>query len=142
MPPLRFHCVGKSWGWTRTVATLGLAVRRSNHSARSRPYSTRSHPYSTRSNPYSTRSNPYSARSHTYSARSYPYSARSHPYSARSHPYSARSARSHPLWMVGTGSASTLKTGSAGMGSGSRNTTHHSQLNKLHRMSMNQSSTH
>jgi hypothetical protein len=30
----------------RTVATTALAVRRSNHSARSHPQSARSHPYS------------------------------------------------------------------------------------------------
>jgi hypothetical protein len=40
----------------RTVATLALAVRRSNHSARSRPQSARSHPQSARSHPQTTRS--------------------------------------------------------------------------------------
>jgi hypothetical protein len=43
----------------RTVATTALAVRRSNHSARSHPQSARSHPHSARSHPHS-------ARSHTY----------------------------------------------------------------------------
>ncbi len=39
LPPLRFHCVGGCWDETlqRTVATSALAVRRSNHSARSHP---------------------------------------------------------------------------------------------------------
>ncbi len=35
----------------RTVATLALAARRSNHSARSHPQSARSHPQSARSHP-------------------------------------------------------------------------------------------
>ncbi len=61
----------------RIVATTALAVRCSNHSARSHPHSARSHPRS--------------ARSHSHSARSHPHSARSHPHSARSHPHSARS---------------------------------------------------
>jgi hypothetical protein len=95
--PLCRRMMGFNPGFLRLMA---LAVKRSNHSARSRPYSTRSHPYSTRSNPYSARSHPNSARSHPYSARSHPYSALSHPYSALSYPYSAKShpysARSHP----------------------------------------------
>jgi hypothetical protein len=55
---------------SRTVATLALAVRRSNHSPRSYPNS---------------------ARSHLHSARSHPPSAISHPHLARSHPHSASS---------------------------------------------------
>jgi hypothetical protein len=35
----------------RTVATTALAVRRSNHSARSHPHSARSHPHSARFHP-------------------------------------------------------------------------------------------
>jgi hypothetical protein len=38
LPPLRFHCVAEDVGIEiRTVATLALAVRRSNDSARSHP---------------------------------------------------------------------------------------------------------
>jgi hypothetical protein len=84
----------------RTVTTTALAVRRSNHSARSHPHSARSHPHSARSHPHSVRSHPHSARSHPHSARSHPHSAGSHPHSASSHPHSAsshpHSARSHP----------------------------------------------
>jgi hypothetical protein len=32
LPPLTFHCVGGCWIELRTVATLALAVRHSNHS--------------------------------------------------------------------------------------------------------------
>ncbi len=39
LPPLRFHCVGGCWDRTRTVATLALAVRQSNYSARSHAWS-------------------------------------------------------------------------------------------------------
>ncbi len=38
------HCVGGCWIEPRTVATTTLAVRRSNHSARSHPHSAKSHP--------------------------------------------------------------------------------------------------
>jgi hypothetical protein len=38
-----------------TVATSALAVRRSNHSARSYPQSARSHPQTARSHPHSDR---------------------------------------------------------------------------------------
>ncbi len=37
LPPFRFHCV-------RTFATTALAVRRSNHWAKSYPHSAKSHP--------------------------------------------------------------------------------------------------
>jgi hypothetical protein len=37
LPPFRFRCVGGCWIEPRTVATLALAVRRSNHSTRSHP---------------------------------------------------------------------------------------------------------
>jgi len=38
LPPLRFHCVGGCWDRTQDfVATLALAVRRSNHSEGSHP---------------------------------------------------------------------------------------------------------
>jgi hypothetical protein len=38
LPPLRFHCVGEDAEIElRTVVTTALAVRRSNHSARSHP---------------------------------------------------------------------------------------------------------
>jgi hypothetical protein len=47
----------------RTVATTALAVRRSNHSARSHPLSARSHPHSARSHPHSARSHPLWMRS-------------------------------------------------------------------------------
>ncbi len=58
-------------------ATSALAVRRSNHSARSHPHSTRFHPQSARSHPQSTRSHSRSARSHPQvSYRSHPPSAR------------------------------------------------------------------
>ncbi len=77
-----------------TVATLALAVRRSNPSLLDLiPNSARSHPHSARSHPLSARSHPHSARSHPHSARSHPLPARSHPLSASSHPLSARS---HP----------------------------------------------
>jgi hypothetical protein len=49
--PLRFHCVVGCGIEPGTVATTALAVRRSNHSARSHPYSARSHPLSARSHP-------------------------------------------------------------------------------------------
>jgi hypothetical protein len=42
LPPLRFHCVGGCWVCTQDCCDL--AVRRSNHSARSHPDSARSHP--------------------------------------------------------------------------------------------------
>jgi hypothetical protein len=48
----------------RTVATGALAVRCSNHLARSHPNLARSHPYLARSHPYLARSHPYLARSH------------------------------------------------------------------------------
>ncbi len=84
----------------RNIATLDLAVMRSNHSVISLPLSARSHPHSARSHPQLARSHPHSARSHPHSAWSHPHSARSHPQLARSHPHSARShphsARSHP----------------------------------------------
>ncbi len=91
----------------RTVASLALAIKLSNHSARSHPDSARSHPHSATSHPHSDRSHPHSDRYHPLSARSHPHSARSHPHSAwsyqhsaRSHPHSARShphsAKSHP----------------------------------------------
>ncbi len=54
LPPLRFHfhCVGGCHGIEpRTVATSALAVRHSNHSARSHPLSARSYPHSARSQP-------------------------------------------------------------------------------------------
>jgi hypothetical protein len=38
LPPLRFPCVGDAGIEPRTVATLALAVRRSNNSARSHPH--------------------------------------------------------------------------------------------------------
>ncbi len=70
-----------------TVATTALAVRRSNHSARSHPHSARSHPLSARFHPHSARSHPLSARFHPHSARSHPLSTTFHPHSARSHPH-------------------------------------------------------
>jgi hypothetical protein len=51
----------------RTVASSALAVRRSNHSARSHPQSVRSHPHSVRSHPHSVRSHPHSVRSPPHS---------------------------------------------------------------------------
>ncbi len=65
----------------RTVVTTALAVRGSNHSARSYPHSARFHPLSARSHPHSARSHPLSARFHPHSARSHPLSARFHPHS-------------------------------------------------------------
>jgi hypothetical protein len=59
----------------RTVETLALTVRRSDHSARSYPSSAKTHSHS--------------ARAHKESAISHPYSSRSHPKSERSHSYSA-----------------------------------------------------
>jgi hypothetical protein len=50
----------------RTVATTALAVRRSNHSARSHPQSARSHPHSARTHPHLARSIHLSARSHPH----------------------------------------------------------------------------
>jgi hypothetical protein len=43
LPPLRFHCARGCWT-ARTVATSALAVRRTNHTARSHPQTARSHP--------------------------------------------------------------------------------------------------
>ncbi len=44
MSPLIFHCVGGCWDRTQDSCATTLAVRRSNHSARSHPHSARSHP--------------------------------------------------------------------------------------------------
>ncbi len=55
-----------------TVATTALAVRRSNHSAKSHPHSAKSHPPSAKSHPLSAKSHPPSAKSHPPSAKSHP----------------------------------------------------------------------
>ncbi len=91
LPPLRSTVSEEAGIEPRTVATTALAVRRSNHSARSHPHSAISHPHSARSHPLSDRFHTHSARSHPHSARSHPHSARFHPHSARSRPHSARS---------------------------------------------------
>jgi hypothetical protein len=56
----------------RTVATGALAVRRSNHQARSHPHQARSHPHQAKSHPHQARSHPHQARSHPHQARSHP----------------------------------------------------------------------
>jgi hypothetical protein len=48
----------------RTVATLELTARRSNHSARSHPQLSRAHPQLSRSHPQLARAHPQMARSH------------------------------------------------------------------------------
>jgi hypothetical protein len=71
----------------RTFATMALAIRSCNYSARSYPHSARYHPLSG-----SARSHLLSVRSHSVSTRSHPLlvSARSHLLPARSHPPSVR----------------------------------------------------
>jgi hypothetical protein len=56
----------------RTVPTLALTARRSNHLARSHPQLARSHPHLARSHPHLARSHPHLARSHPHLARSHP----------------------------------------------------------------------
>jgi hypothetical protein len=55
----------------RTAAIGALAVRRSNHLARSHPHLARSHPHLARSHPHLARSHPHLARSHPHLARSW-----------------------------------------------------------------------
>ncbi len=50
----------------RTVATLALTARRSNHLARSHSHFARSHSYLASSHPHLARSHPHLARSHIY----------------------------------------------------------------------------
>ncbi len=112
LPPFRFHCVRGCRIKPRTIATLALAARRSNQSARSHPYSARSHP---KARPDLIHSRPDLVQklgqiSSAFAQISSKSSARYQPplgqisskSSARSHPHSAhpKSARSHPKTKV------------------------------------------